>query len=418
LPGSKAVIFTNQTAAAAVDDSNIEVLTLADHRRKVLLHGGSFGLYVPISAGKGYITYVNRGTLFAVAFDTEKLETIGSPVPVLQQVSYSPQFGSAKVSFARNGTLVYRSSDVDTQRLAIQWLTPDGQSQLLMDKPGLFQLPRLSPDGQRLAVDGADLTNYGIWIYDIRRDTLTRLTNEADHKSLWTPDGKYVVYRTAQGMSWTRADGGGKPQPLTQGKDLQSPSSFTPDGRWLAYHQDGAQSLDIWIVPVQENADGLKAGTPQSFLQTPFAERDAYFSPDGRWIAYASNESGNPQVYVRNFPDKGGRWQISIAGGTAPIFSRNGRELFFYDLTNDRIMVTSYSVKSDQFVAEKPRVWSSMSLPALSASTGATQYDVAPDGKRLVAGTYAGGSTQDASRVIFLENFIDELQRKVPLNGK
>jgi len=418
LPGAKAVIYTNQTAPSAVDDSNIEVVTLRDHHRKTLLRGGTFGKYVPTSAGRGYLTYVNRGTLFAVAFDPAKLKITSSPVPVLQQVSYSPQFGSAKLSFARNGTLVYRSSDIDTERLAIQWLTPDGKAQPLMDKPGLFQLPRLSPDGQRLAVDGADVTNFGIWIYDIRRDTLTRLTNQADHKAVWTPDGRYVVYRTSQGMSWARADGGGKPQPLTQSKDTQSPSSFAPDGRWLAYHQDGTRGLDIWIVPIEENADGLNAGTPQPFLQTPFAERDASFSPDGHWIAYASNETGNPQIYVRNFPDKGGRWQISIEGGTAPIFSRSGRELFFYDPPNDHIMVTSYTVKGDQFVAEKPRVWSNMSLTALSASTGATQYDVAPDGRRLVAGTYAGGTTQDAGHVIFLENFIDELQRKVPLTGK
>ena len=124
------------------------------------------------------------------------------------------------------------------------------------------------------------------------------------------------------------------------------------------------------------------------FLQTPFVERDASFSSDGRWLAYASNESGNPQVYVRAFPDKGGRWQISSTGGTAPIFCRNGRELFFYDLANGRIMVASYSVKAGAFVAEKPRVWSEVSLAALSASTGATQYDVAPDGKRPVSYTH------------------------------
>jgi Tol biopolymer transport system component len=145
-------------------------------------------------------------------------------------------------------------------------------------------------------------------------------------------------------------------------------------------------------------------------------ERDASFSSDGRWLAYASNESGNPQVYVRAFPDKGGRWQISSTGGTAPIFCRNGRELFFYDLADGRIMVASYSVKGGSFVSEKQRVWSEVSLAALSASTGATQYDVAPDGKRVVAATYAGGATpQNSGHVIFLENFIDELQRKAPL---
>jgi Tol biopolymer transport system component len=419
LPGGKAVLFTVQKATAGVDDSDIEIVTLTDHRRKTLQHGGTFGQYLGSSGSKGYLTYVNRGTLFAVAFDPVKLETSGAPVPVLQQVSYSPQFGSAKLSFTRNGTLVYRSSESDATRLAIQWLAPDGKTQPLMEKPGLFQTPRLSPDGQRLAVGGGDLTNRGIWIYDLQRDTLTRLTSEHDFRPVWTPDGKYVVYDGDQGMSWMRTDGGGKPHPLTQSKDNQYPTSFSPDGKRLAFHQDGPQGFDLWIVSIERDVDGLKSGTPELFLQTPFAERDASFSSDGRWLVYDSNESGNPQIYVRTFPDKGGRWQISSTGGTAPIFCRNGRELFFYNLSDDRIMVASYSVKGGSFVAQKPRAWSDVGLAALSASAGATQYDVAPDGKRLVAATYAGGATQQNSgHVIFLENFVDELQRKQPLSEK
>ena len=110
-----------------------------------------------------------------------------------------------------------------------------------MDKPGLFQNAHLSPDGQRLAVDGADLTNFGIWIYNLQRDTLTRLTSKPDFRPVWTPDGQYVVYSDAQGMSWTRADGDGKPHALTQSKDDQFPTSFSPDGKRLAFHQDGPQ---------------------------------------------------------------------------------------------------------------------------------------------------------------------------------
>jgi len=418
LLGGKAVLFTVQNANAAVDDSYIEIVTVADHHRKTLQHGGTFGRFLEASGGKGYLTFVNRGTLFAVAFDPLKLETRGVPIPVLQQVSYSPQFGSAKLSFTRDGTLVYRSGDIDATRLEVQWLEPSGKTQSLMDKPGLFQNPHLSPDGQHLAVDGADSTNLGVWVYDLQRETLTRLTSGADHKPVWTPDGKYVVYFNAQGMSWTRADGGGKPRPLTQSKQLQHPTSFSPDGRRLAFHQDGPQGGDLWTVPIERDGEGLKAGTPELFLQTASAVRDPSFSPDGRWLAYDSNESGNSQVYVRAFPDNGARWQISTTGGTAPIFSRDGRELFFYNLPDDRIMVANYSIQGGLFVADKPRVWSDVSLAALAASTGATQYDVAPDGKRLVAATYAGATQQNSGHVIFLENFTDELQRKAPLTGK
>ena len=162
----------------------------------------------------------------------------------------------------------------------------------------------------------------------------------------------------------------------------------------------------------------MKGGKPELFQRTSFGNRGATFSADGRWLAYSSNESGSSQVYVRAFPDKGGHWQISSNGGTSPIFSRNGKELFFFDPTDDRIMVAGYSVKGDAFVAEKPRVWSGQSVAlALSGAIGA-QYDLAPDGKRIAVATDAGGSTQqDAGHVIFLENFSDELQRKVPLNG-
>jgi Tol biopolymer transport system component len=154
------------------------------------------------------------------------------------------------------------------------------------------------------------------------------------------------------------------------------------------------------------------------FQRTTFGERGARFSAAGRWLAYSSSESGSSQVYVRAFPDKGGQWQISSNGGSSPVFSPNGKELFFFDVADDRIMVASYSAKGYTLVAEKPRVWSKQSVAlTMSGSVGA-QYDVSPDGKRIAVATYAGGSTQqDAGHVIFLENFVDELQHKAPLSG-
>jgi Tol biopolymer transport system component len=131
---------------------------------------------------------------------------------------------------------------------------------------------------------------------------------------------------------------------------------------------------------VEREGEGLKAGKPELFQRTNFGERGAGFSADGRWLAYSSNESGTSQVYVRAFPEHGGHWQISSNGGTSPIFSQNGKELFFFDVPDDRIMVASYSVKGGSFVGEKPRVWSGRSLAlTMSAGVGA-QYDVAPDG--------------------------------------
>ncbi len=418
LPGGKAMLFTAENSRVGFDDASIDVVTLADHRRKTLQRGGTYGRYLAAPGGKGYLVYVNRGTLFAVPFDPEKLETSGSPRPVLQQISYSAMVGSAKLSFSRTGTLVYRSHDIDASRVLIQWLDADGKTQPLLDKPGLFVQPRISPDGERLAVANDDLKS-GIWIYDIRRDTLSPLTGEKDGFSpVWTPDGRYIVYQAPDGMSFARADGGSKPQPLTESKEIQHPAAFSPDGKWLAFYQMGAQGFDLWTVPMEREGEKLKAGKPEFQRTNNFGNRGASFSPDGRWLAYSSNESGGSQVYVRAFPDKGGHWQVSSDGGTSPIFSRNGKEMFFFDVQDDRIMVVNYSVKGDSFVAEKPRVWSGQSVALTMSGAVGAQYDVAPDGKRIAVASYAKSSTQqDSSHIIFLENFVDELQRKIPLKG-
>jgi Tol biopolymer transport system component/predicted Ser/Thr protein kinase len=418
LPGGKAILFTVENSTVGFDDADIEVVSLTDHRRKTVQRGGTYGRYVAAIGGKGYLTYVNRGTLFAVPFDAEKLETFGSPVPVLQQVSYSAMFGSAKLSYSRTGTLMYRSRDIDASRVVIQWLDAQGKSQPLLDKPGLFVSPHFSPDGERLVV-AADDTKFGVWVYDIRRDTLSPLTGERiGTNPVWTPDGRYIAYQAADGISCARSDGGSKPQPLTQSKEFQFPTDFSPDGKTLAFYQSGPQGFELWTVPVEREGETLKAGKPELFQRTSFGNRGARFSPDGHWLAYSSNESGSSQVYVRAFPDKGGHWQISSDSGTSPIFSRKGTELFYFDVPHDRIMVASYAVKGDSFVGEKPRMWSSQAvgLP-LSGAVGG-QFDVAPDGKRIAVASYAGGaSQQDAGHVIFLENFIDELQRKAPLSG-
>jgi len=419
LPGAKAVLFTVENSTVGFDDARIEVVTLADHHRNTLQRGGTYGRYLAAPGGKGYLTYVSRGTLFAVRFDPVKLETSGSPTPVLQQVSYSAMFGSAKLSYSRSGTLMYRSREIDASRVVIQWMDAEGKSQPLLDKPGLFVTPHFSPDGERLVVANEDAKS-GIWIYDIRRDTLSPLGGEKNGTHpVWTPDGRYIVYQVGDGMSFARSDGGGRPELLAESKEFQYPSAFSPDGKWLAFYQSGSQGFELWIVPVEREGEKLKAGKPELSQRTSFGNRGATFSADGRWLAYSSNESGSSQVYVCAFPDKGGHWQISGNGGTTPIFSRNGKELFFFDPTGDRIMVASYSVKGDSFVAEKPQVWSKQSVALTMSGAVGAQYDISPDGKRIAVATYAGGSSQqDAGHVIFLENFIDELQRKIPLDGK
>jgi hypothetical protein len=169
---------------------------------------------------------------------------------------------------------------------------------------------------------------------------------------------------------------------------------------------------------VESGGAGLRAGKPEVFLQTPADERHPSFSPDGRWLAYGSNESGAYQVYVRAFPDKGGVWQISNGGGTYPVWSRNGRELFFRGLDN-RIMVAGYRVSGDSFMIDKPRLWSEKRLAAFGV-VGVGTYDLAPDGKRIAAlmPVDAPEEPKAQNQVIFLQNFFDEVRRCTAAGGK
>ncbi len=217
-------------------------------------------------------------------------------------------------------------------------------------------------------------------------------------------------------MEWAscrpfRADGGTQPQALIASKPTLTACAFTPDGKRLAYDDEGAGKSQIWTVSLEEQGGWLKAGKPEQFLKSSSADGFPSFSPDGRWLAYSSNESEKSEVYVRAFSSQssapGGKWQISNDGGGTPRWSRNGHELLYQ--SGYRIMAASYTVKGDTFMAEKPRVW--------IAKLGGEEWDLSPDGKRMLVLTPVE-STETPKReheVVFLQNFFDYLRQKAPL---
>jgi hypothetical protein len=217
------------------------------------------------------------------------------------------------------------------------------------------------------------------------------------------------------GLGWIRADGAGETQRLLDSKNIVFPYPFFPDGRRLAYHEaDPDSAYDLWTLPLDlSDPDHPKAGKPEPFLRTPANERTPMVSPDGSWIAYQSDESGRYEVYVRPFPGPGGKWQISNAGGQLPLWSHNGRELFFQSPDN-RIMVTDYEGKSESFVPGKPRLWSDQQLHDVSSMMN---YDLAPDGKRfaIIPELKAPAEEKGNVHLTFLENFFDELRRRAPV---
>jgi serine/threonine-protein kinase len=416
LPGGKAVLFTALSQQlSALNDAVIQVVSLRDGQKKTLVRGGTYARFL----SSGHLVYLTRGTLFAVPFDLSSLEVRGTPVSLLNQVAYDFS-GGGRFEISQGGTLVYETGGAQGRSVTVNWLEHDGKTRALLSKPGEYGRPSFSPDGQRLAMDIGDGSRIDIWIYDLRRDAMTRLSwdGAVNQLPIWSPDGRYIVFQDQEGLSWARADGTGKPQPLLRRKGKTAQAwSFAPDGKRLAYFElDPATAFHLWTVPLASDSGGLRAEQPEIFLQASSDERHPAFSPDGRWLAYSSTESGDFQVYVRAFPDKGGKWQISNGGGVQPHWSRTGRQLFFESLDN-RIMVADYTVKGDSFIRDEPRVWSETRLASLGLFKS---FDLAPDGKHAVALLPAEGgeSQQPRHHIVFLQNFFDELRRRVPMKNK
>jgi serine/threonine protein kinase/Tol biopolymer transport system component len=421
LPGGKAVLFTVRRSTADAGTASIEVVSLSDQRRKTVLRGGAAGRVLP----SGHLVFGDRGTLFAIPFDLERLETHGRAVPVLDGVAYVPQSGVTDFDVSDGGTLVYRKAgrDAATPLSTLDWIDGTGRKTSLRDKPGDYEWPSFSPDGQRLALSvTVEQGTRDVWILDWQRDTMTRLTSGANSGApTWSPNGQYVIFSggNAGGMFWTRADGSGQPQPLTQSRDFQVSPSFAPDGKRLAFVEPKGPTSQIWTVPVDDRGGQLRVGTPELFLTVPLVAPVAIVSasPDGRWLAYPSTETGSAEVYVRPFPappsGPGSKRQVSNAGGAFPIWSRTSHELFYQ--SGDQIMTVSYTVNGDAFMAEKPRVWAAK-VGGL-ASDGRRRFDVAPDGKRLAVLTPVEPvqAPKVDHDVVFVLNFLDELRRRAPV---
>ena len=230
----------------------------------------------------------------------------------------------AQVDVSRNGTLVYTKRQPPAGQTLV-WLDKAGSTQPLRNTAAQYDGLRLSPDGKRLAVGILDRNNSDLWVHDWERDISTRLTFEPgfDGYPVWTPDGKHLAFTSAShggqiNLYWMRADGGGeKPVRLTQSKNQQWPASFSPDGKRLAFQELNEKGkTEIWTISLDDvETDHPKPGKPEPFLVTPFNEMAPAISPDGRWLAYMSDESGTVQIYVRPFPGPGGKWQVSTGGG-------------------------------------------------------------------------------------------------------
>jgi serine/threonine-protein kinase len=404
LPGGKTIVFVIRSAGPGQDA--IAVVPLAGGTPKVVIPRGMDPRWSPT----GHLLYADGGVLRAVAFDVDALETRGESVPLIEGVPLKP-FGAVSFAIAGDGTLAYLgSSRAVGRRLA--WVDRNGARETLPAPPRGYTVPRISPDGTRIAVEIREQTP-AIWIWDIARAALTRFTDglRGDGFPAWTPDGKTIVFgstRTGRPNVFAQAaDGSGTARHLFEHARADNPVSVTPDGTQILFRRDSgldAQSnkFDIMIGPI--------AGGPAKPLRATRAhEVNAEVSPDGRWLAYDSNEAGDEtQVFVRPFPNvDGGRWQVSNAGGKQPAWRADGRELFY--LTSDGKIAAVTVGPGASFSAGPPSVIVSPSLPPFS-EVAPRLYDVTRDGRRFLV--VEEGAANDANRAMTVViNFAEELKR-------
>ncbi len=405
LPGGRAVVFTMGTGdIESWDDASIALLSLETGEYRILLEGGSHALYSPT----GHLVYARAGSLFAAPFDLAGLELTGASVPVLNGVITSPTKGPAAFSISRSGSLLYAPGNPWGVDLRVVLVDREGKSKPIIETRRAFDFPKPSPDGRSLVLS-IDDANTGLWVYDVARGTLTRLVSGFDnHSPVWTPDGKRLAFSSnregSYNVFWQAADGSGEAERLVSGEH-QHPTSWTPDGKALAFAEFHPETgWDISVLTLQ----GDRASQP--FLHTPSNENFPMFSPNGRWMAYESDESGEPEVYLRSFPDSGAKWQVSTEGGRYPIWSPNGRELFYRN--GDKMMAVDVEVEG-RLVLGKPRLLFERDF--LFTAYSEAFYHLMPDGEHFVM-IDDSESDPRPTGLILVQNWFEELKQLAPTN--
>jgi len=414
LPGGKAGLFTIYRGS---DSPQIAVLSLETGEKKILVEQGLRARYSPT----GHIVYVLRtGSLMAVSFDLVSLEVSGDPVSVLEGIRrYSD---TADYSLSPNGALIYVPDQ--EYRYSPVWVDRQGTETLVTQEKREYVLPRISPDGKRVLFTFRTTGNpSNVAIYDLEQDSFSRMTFEGGSVSagIWTPDGNWITFQANVGgqrnIYRQLADRSALPEQLTTYTDpvSKAPTSWSPDERVLIFHtipllNDGTVpsptpgvGWDLLILNREEN------GEPQPFLNSPNHECCARFSPDGKWLAYVSNELGRYHVYVRPYPGPDIKFLVSeeSKGGGEPVWSPDGTELFYR--SGNRMMVVSVQTEPT-FLAGKPEVSFEGSYRSTPLPAGLQYYDISPDGQRFLMIR----TDQAPAQINVVQNWFEELKRLVP----
>ena len=412
LPGANAILFAAFGTQGGIDASNIVAQRLSGGPSKIVVRGAHYARYVR----SGYLIYAQGATLFAVPFDADRLEVTGQPVAIVHGVMGFKVSGASLFDISDTGSLAYVAGELTGTDAPMAWMRRDGTTTVMRAPPRDWRSPQFSPDGKRIAFHLDDGRQLDIYTYEWARDFTTRLTFGPSVNSypVWSPDGRTIVFSStpnAQQLAnlyWVSADGSGTPHRLTESPDRQIVSSWHPSGKYLAFDQQiSRQQWDLMVVPMEVSGSGWKAGTPTRVFTHVSQGHRAVFSPDGRWLAYMSNESGRSEVFVRPFGGSGVPRQVSTSGGRIPTWSRTRHELFYLS-PDSHLMVVSYTVDGDTFRANPPQKWSEQPI---NERPTMRPFDVHPDGDRFVVSGDLPGRT-NVDKVVLLSNFLDEVRRR------
>jgi serine/threonine-protein kinase len=427
LPGGVGILYTASTELMIGRRSTLVVQPLPSGERTIVQRGGYFGRY----SSSGHIVYMQDDTLLAMPFDLGRLKVTGPSARTIDGIQSDVGRGSAQLALSQTGTMAYIPGRNRYDARPIAWMDRNGTLTTLRAEAADWYNAEFSPDGRRIAVDIRDGDQTDIWVHDWSRGSLNRITSGAMNEEfpVWTPDGARLVYRSFKSstdpygntISWKRADGAGDAQVLIHSTAALLPGSWHPNKKLLAYVATmPGTGEDVMILPVEgDEVGGWKPGKPVAFVSTAARERAPTFSPDGRWLAYTSNESGHDEVYVRPFPGPGTRVMVSSGGGHSLSWSRARHEIVFTAEALDYaqavdytqvLMVARYRVEHDSFLVDKPRPWAERGARVRQV-LGSRMYALHPDGVRVAIAPPSEGEMVAPTHLTFVLNLFDELRR-------
>jgi serine/threonine protein kinase len=402
LPDGETVLFT-----IAIQQNNrivqrIAALNLNTNERTILLEDeGTMPHYLP----SGHLVYSQGSTLMAVRLNLQQLKVQGSPIPVLDNISEIFGIrGGARFSLSREGTLVYYSSgSMQTNHANLVMVNRAGDITQQWAEPKNYTWPRFSPDGNQVAVGIRERAQQNVWVYDVQRGTLTRMTLSGDSAApIWTPDGKRLTYRALRDGKFALVSkeyaGNGPEETLLENQYLPHTGSWSPDMQSLVYYDVNNSQRDIYKISRQ-------GSDPSPLVATSFNERAPRLSHDGRWLAYVSDKTGTDEVYVRTYPNPGPEWQISNKGGAEPVWSADGRELYY---RNGYKMMAVTIQREPDF---KPIGEEVLFEKNFLTSRNSPMYDVHPDGTHFLM--VQPDKVYTDHRIHVVLNWLEEIDQKI-----